>query len=69
MNSEHPSKEIVGTAGNALAGRKICLCITGSVAAVRSALEPGAMLAQEQGLLVRKVLIPQPREEIFNALS
>jgi phosphopantothenoylcysteine decarboxylase/phosphopantothenate--cysteine ligase len=32
----HPSKEIVGTDGSELAGRKIVLCITGSVAAYRA---------------------------------
>jgi phosphopantothenoylcysteine decarboxylase/phosphopantothenate--cysteine ligase len=33
---EHTSKQIIGTKGNALRGRKIVLCITGSVAAVKS---------------------------------
>lgn len=32
----HPSKDIVGTKGSELRGKKIVLCITGSVAAVRS---------------------------------
>jgi phosphopantothenoylcysteine decarboxylase/phosphopantothenate--cysteine ligase len=32
----HPSKDIVGTDGSELAGRKIVLCITGSVAAYRA---------------------------------
>ncbi len=32
----HPSKEIVGTAGDTLKGREIALCITGSVAAFLS---------------------------------
>lgn len=32
----HPSKEIIGTEGGELAGRKIVLCVTGSVAAYRS---------------------------------
>ncbi len=32
----HPSKDIVGTKGSELQGKKIVLCITGSVAAVRS---------------------------------
>lgn len=31
----HPSKDILGTRGSELSGRKIALCITGSVAAVR----------------------------------
>ncbi len=32
----HTSKEIIGTKGNALKGRKIVLCISGSVAAIKS---------------------------------
>jgi phosphopantothenoylcysteine decarboxylase/phosphopantothenate--cysteine ligase len=32
----HPSKDIIGTLGNELKGKKIVLCITGSVAAVQS---------------------------------
>ena len=50
-------------------GGKAFFSMTGDVAAVRSALEAGAEVARAQGLLVRKVLIPQPREEVFNALS
>ena len=33
---EHPSKDIVGSEGSELAGKKIALCITGSVAAYKS---------------------------------
>jgi len=33
--STHPSKDIVGTKGNELKGKRIVLCITGSVAAVQ----------------------------------
>ena len=50
-------------------GGKAFFTMTGDVAAVRSALEAGAEVAQKEGLLVRKVLIPQPREEVFNSLS
>jgi phosphopantothenoylcysteine decarboxylase/phosphopantothenate--cysteine ligase len=32
----HPSKNIIGTEGEALKGKRVVLCITGSVAAVRS---------------------------------
>ncbi|MEM2874668.1 MAG: bifunctional phosphopantothenoylcysteine decarboxylase/phosphopantothenate--cysteine ligase CoaBC [Candidatus Hadarchaeales archaeon] len=32
----HPSRDIIGTKGDALKGRKIALCVTGSVAAVRA---------------------------------
>jgi len=34
--TNHPSKDIIGTKGSELKGKKIVLCITGSVAAVRS---------------------------------
>jgi phosphopantothenoylcysteine decarboxylase/phosphopantothenate--cysteine ligase len=34
--SAHPSKHIVGTGGNELKGKRIVLCVTGSVAAVQS---------------------------------
>ncbi|MCX6641587.1 MAG: BMC domain-containing protein [bacterium] len=50
-------------------GGKAYFTMTGDVAAVRSALDAAATAAQDAGLLVRKVLIPQPREELFNALS
>jgi len=50
-------------------GGKAFVTLTGDVAAVRSAVDAGAQAAQDAGLLVRKVVIPQPREEIFNALS
>jgi len=33
---EHTSKEIIGTKGDQLSGRKIVICITGSVAAIKS---------------------------------
>jgi phosphopantothenoylcysteine decarboxylase/phosphopantothenate--cysteine ligase len=33
----HPSKDIIGTSSKRLMSRKILLCVTGSVAAVRSA--------------------------------
>ena len=32
----HPSKDIIGTAGSELSGKKIVLCMTGSVAIIRS---------------------------------
>jgi phosphopantothenoylcysteine decarboxylase/phosphopantothenate--cysteine ligase len=34
--SEHPSKRIVGTKGRELRGKRIALCVTGSVAAIQS---------------------------------
>jgi len=33
---DHPSKDIIGTKGDELKGRRIVLCVTGSVAAVKS---------------------------------
>lgn len=36
MSHRHPSKDITGSEGGELAGRKIVLCITGSVAAYRA---------------------------------
>ncbi len=33
--SKHPSKDIIGTEGDELRGKRVILCITGSVAAVR----------------------------------
>jgi len=33
---EHTSKKIIGTKGDSLKGRKIVLCVTGSVAAIKS---------------------------------
>ena len=36
MRGEHPSKDITGSDGGELAGKKIVLCITGSVAAYRA---------------------------------
>ncbi len=50
-------------------GGKAFVTLTGDVAAVRNAVDAGAQAALDQGLLVRKVVIPQPREEIFNILS
>ncbi|MHA1848068.1 MAG: bifunctional phosphopantothenoylcysteine decarboxylase/phosphopantothenate--cysteine ligase CoaBC [Promethearchaeota archaeon] len=34
MYTEHPSKDIIGSISNVLKGKKICMCITGSVAAM-----------------------------------
>lgn len=43
MREVHPSKDITGSDGNELAGKKIILCITGSVAAYR-AIDTGRLL-------------------------
>ena len=34
--SDHPSKDIIGTQSTILKGKRVVLCITGSVAAVRA---------------------------------
>ncbi len=51
----------------ALGGKAFCT-ITGEVAAVASAVEAGAKVIGEKGLLVNKVVIPQPREELFREI-
>jgi microcompartment protein CcmL/EutN len=49
-------------------GGKAFVSLTGSVADVRSAVEAGAALIAEKGLLVNKVVIPQPRHELLNEM-
>jgi microcompartment protein CcmL/EutN len=46
-------------------GGKGYVTLTGDVAAVRTAVEAGADYVRSKGLLVQKVVIPQPREEIL----
>ncbi|MFQ5627552.1 MAG: BMC domain-containing protein [bacterium] len=46
-------------------GGKGYVTLTGEVAAVRAAVEAGADYIRNKGLLVSKVVIPQPREEIL----
>jgi len=46
-------------------GGKGYVTLTGDVAAVTAAVEAGADYIREKGLLVSKVVIPQPREEIL----
>jgi microcompartment protein CcmL/EutN len=46
-------------------GGKGYVTLTGDVAAVRAAVEAGADHVREKGLLVNKVVIPRPREEIL----
>lgn len=40
--------------------------MTGDVAAVNAAVEAGAIFIRKKGLLVNKVVIPQPRPEILD---
>ncbi|MEN8191608.1 MAG: BMC domain-containing protein [Bacteroidota bacterium] len=49
----------------ALGGKAFCT-ITGDVAAVQSAVDSGAKLIGDKGLLVNKVVIPQPRKELLS---
>ena len=51
----------------ALGGKAFCT-LTGEVAAVQSAIDSGANLIAEKGLLVNKVLIPQPRKELMSEM-
>lgn len=51
----------------ALGGKAFCT-ITGEVAAVRSAVDSGAQVIADKGLLVNKVVIPQPRKELMSEM-
>jgi len=60
----HPSKDIVGTKGSELSGKKIVLCITGSVAAVRSSeiarelMRHGAEVFAVMSQMAQKIIHP-----------
>ena len=49
-------------------GGKAFVSLTGSVADVRAAVEAGAALIAAKGLLVNKVVIPQPRPELLKEM-
>ena len=51
----------------ALGGKAFCT-LTGEVAAVRSAVDAGAQVIADKGLLVNKVVIPQPRKELMSEM-
>ena len=51
----------------ALGGKAFCT-ITGEVAAVRSAVDAGAKLIGDKGLLVNKVVIAKPRKELLSEM-
>lgn len=51
----------------ALGGKAFCT-LTGEVAAVTSAVEAGARIISEKGLLVNKVVIPAPRQELLSEM-
>lgn len=49
-------------------GGKAFFTVTGEVAAVTSAVDAGAHVVAERGLLVNKVVIPRPRPELLNEM-
>jgi microcompartment protein CcmL/EutN len=49
-------------------GGKAFLTLTGEVAAVQAAVDAGAAVVSEKGLLVNKVVIPQPRKELLSEI-
>ncbi len=49
-------------------GGKAFLTMTGDVAAVQSAVDAGAQVVAEKGLLVNKVVIPGPRSELLSEI-
>ncbi len=51
----------------ALGGKAFCT-ITGEVAAVQSAVDSGARVIGDKGLLVNKVVIPKPRKELLSEI-
>ena len=51
----------------ALGGKAFCT-LTGEVAAVTSAVDSGAKVIGDRGMLVNKVVIAQPRPELFNEM-
>ena len=63
MNS-HPSKDIIGTKGEELKGKKVVLCITGSVAAVRCSeiarglMRHGAEIFTVMSEMAQKIIHP-----------
>lgn len=51
----------------ALGGKAFCT-LTGEVAAVTSAVESGARIIADKGLLVNKIVIPKPRPELLSEM-
>lgn len=49
-------------------GGKAFVTMTGSVAAVETAVAAGAAVVGKKGLLVEKVVIPQPRQELLREI-
>jgi len=51
----------------ALGGKAFCT-LTGEVAAVQAAVDAGSQSIADKGLLVNKVVIPQPRKELMSEM-
>jgi microcompartment protein CcmL/EutN len=49
-------------------GGKAFVTLTGDVAAVQSAVDAGAQIVGQKGMLVNKVVIPHPRPELLNEM-
>ena len=49
-------------------GGKAFVTLTGDVAAVSSAVDAGAQVVGQKGMLVNKVVIPHPRPELLNEM-
>jgi len=49
-------------------GGKAFVTLTGDVAAVQAAVDAGAAVISRKGLLVNKVVIPQPRKELLSEI-
>lgn len=49
-------------------GGKAFATLTGSVSAVQAAVDAGSELVSEKGLLVNKVIIPRPHENLLNEM-
>src|SRR5450759_115349 len=49
-------------------GGKAFVTMTGDVAAVRAAFDSAASVCSERGLLVNKVVIPNPRKDLLNEI-
>jgi microcompartment protein CcmL/EutN len=49
-------------------GGKAFVSMTGEVAAVRAAVDAGAAIVAQKGLLVNKVVIPAPRKELLTEI-
>jgi microcompartment protein CcmL/EutN len=49
-------------------GGKAFVTMTGDVASVKSAVDAAATVCSERGLLVNKVVIPNPRKELLKEI-